>query len=108
MRLALFATSLATLSLMACVRVALEPGAETVRVTASQDAVKGCKSLGLVKGADRLQGGIIGQGAAEDNAMTRIRNHAHQMGANTVLMITSRAGMSGSSAQGEAFSCPTP
>lgn len=108
MRLTLLAASVATLLLMGCVRVALEPGAETVRVTASQDAVKGCKSLGLVKGADRLQGGIIGQGAAEDNAMTRIRNHAHQMGANTVLMITSRAGMSGSSAQGEAFSCPTP
>jgi uncharacterized protein YbjQ (UPF0145 family) len=101
-------STIAIFLLAGCVRVALEPGAETVRVTASQEAIKGCKSLGLVKGADRVQGGIIGQGAAEDNAMTRIRNHAHQMGANTVLMISSRAGMSGSSAQGEAFACPIP
>lgn len=96
----------ATLLFAGCVRVALEPGADAVRVTASQDAIKSCKSLGLVKGADRIQGGPIGQGAAEDNAMTRIRNHAHRMGANTVLLITSLAGTSGSALQGEAFACP--
>jgi hypothetical protein len=95
-----------TLLFVGCVRVSLEPGAEAVRVTASQEAIKNCKSVGLVKGADRVQGGPIGQGAAEDNALTRIRNHAHQMGANTVLLITSLAGTSGSALQGEAFSCP--
>jgi uncharacterized protein YbjQ (UPF0145 family) len=98
----------ATLLLVGCVRVALEPGAEAVRVTASQDAIRGCRSLGLVKGADHVQGGLFGQSAAEDNALTRIRNHAHQMGANTVLLITSDGGRNGSYAEGEAFVCPTP
>ena len=102
-----FATIVASFLLVGCVRVALEPGAEAVRVTASQQAIKDCKSLGLVKGADRLQGGVIGQSAAEDNALTRVRNHAHEMGANTVLLISTNAGSSGSSAEGEAFVCPT-
>ena len=79
-----FATMAVTLLLIGCVRVALEPEAEAMRVTASQDAVKGCKSLGLA----------------------RVRNHAHRMGANTVLLI-GNAGSSGSSAEGEAFVCPT-
>jgi uncharacterized protein YbjQ (UPF0145 family) len=102
-----FATIAVTLLLIGCVRVALEPGAGAVRVTASQDAIKGCKSLGLVRGADRIQGGLIGQSAAEDNALARVRNHAHRMGANTVLLIASNARSSGSSAEGEAFVCPT-
>lgn len=105
----LFALSLVT----GCVTTQLTPEAQAVRVTTNADAVKNCKYIGAVDGSDRMNGGMVGQMAAEENANRRLRNNAAKMGANVVLMATSTTGMSGSRERGEAYACgeggqPTP
>ena len=90
-----------------CVTTRLTPEAELIRVTANPEAVRGCESIGIVKGADRLQGGVLGGGAAEENAMRRMKNAAAKLGANTILLMSSRGTMGGGAAnQGEAYKCP--
>jgi hypothetical protein len=90
----------------ACIRVQLTPEAERVRVTANSEAVKGCKLVGEVTGSDRLNGGMAGQMAAEENANRFLKLNAANMGANTVLITGSTTGMSGSRKRGEAYACP--
>lgn len=95
-------------ALTGCVTTRLSPEAERVRVTSNPEAVKGCTLLGPIDASDRINGGIAGQMAAEENAQRRLRNKAAEMGANTVLLATSTTGMSGSRARGDAYACPTP
>ena len=92
----------------ACVTTKLTPAAERVRVTTNVEALKDCKLLGNVDASDRLNGGMAGQMAAEENTNRRLRNKAAEMGANTVLMVTSTTGMSGSRSRAEAYACPLP
>lgn len=91
-----------------CVTTRLTPEAELVRVTANAEAVKGCTLLGNLEASDKLNGGMAGQMAAEENANRRLRNDAAKLGANTVLLSSSTTGMSGSRARGEAYKCPDP
>ena len=91
--------------LAGCVTTRLTPTGRNVRVTSNPEAVHGCTFLGAVKGADHMNGGIVGQGAAEENANRRLRNAAALMGADTVLLVTATTGMGGSTVRGEAYRC---
>lgn len=93
----------AVLSLSAC--ASLTPKGATVRLTTNPDVVKGCQYLGEVRGTDRMWGGLAGQGVAEDNAETRLRNKAAAMGADTVFLNISSTTTSGSKQKGEAYRC---
>ena len=91
-----------------CVTTSLTPEAKLVRVTANPDAVRGCKLLGPVQGHDGMNGGMIGQGAAEENALRKLRNHAAEMGANVVFLPPTAVKFSGSTQRGEAYHCEGP
>ena len=82
----------------------LTQGGGKVRVTSNPEAVHGCTLIGEVKGTSR-QGGLLGQSAAHENAMLGLKNRAAEMGADTVLMVTSTTTFSGSRQFGEAYSC---
>ena len=99
------ALSLSFVIVTACVTTSLTPKGNQVRLTSNPDVVRPCKYLGEVKGADRMNGGIAGQGAAEENANRRLRNNAAQMGADTVFIGTSTTNTSGSVQRGEAYQC---
>lgn len=99
------AAILTGLTVAACVTTNLTPAGSKVRLTSNPDVVKPCKFLGEVKGADRMNGGMMGQGAAEENANRRLRNNAAAMGADTVFVGTSTTGFSGSVQRGEAYIC---
>ena len=94
-----------SISLLACVMVQLTPSGGRVRVTRNPEVVKNCKYLNYVQGADHFNGGLAGQGAAEENAMRRIRNNTAMIGANTVYITSITTGTSGSSIRGEAYFC---
>ena len=98
--------ALATICLLtACVTTDLSPEGAKVRITTNAEVVKGCTFVGEVLGRDRMNGGMMGQSAAEENANRRIRNRAAEMGANVVLLATSTTTMSGSTQRGEAYRC---
>lgn len=88
-----------------CVTVGLTPEGEAVRLTSNAEVVRNCKYIGQVKGTDHMNGGISGQGAAEENAMREIRNNAANMRANTVHLLNVTTGTSGSAVRGEAYLC---
>lgn len=102
MRLAVFAVLLVA---AACVTTKLTPEGERVRVTSNAEAAKGCRLIGDIDASDRMNGGAMGQMAAEENTQRRLKNKAAEMGANLVLLTTSTTGTSGSRARGEAYSC---
>jgi hypothetical protein len=87
--------------LAACV-TALTPAGRAVRLTANPDAVRGCKLLGEVRGADHVLPGD----AAEQNADARLRNAAAALGANVVFLTTSDIDRDGATFRGEAYACP--
>lgn len=89
-----------------CVTTQLTPGGQRVRVTPNPDVVRGCTYLGPIESSDLMNGGMIGQSAAEENANRRLRNDAAKMGANVVLVSTSTTTTSGSRVRGEAYGCP--
>lgn len=103
MKLSVLTLVLATLVFAGC--VSLTPEGAKVRVTSNQEAVRNCTLIGEVKGAEHLWGGSMGQGIAEDHAMTELKNRAAAMGADTVLMVTSSTNTSGSVQRGEAYRC---
>jgi uncharacterized protein YbjQ (UPF0145 family) len=89
----------------ACVTTALTPEGAKVRVTSNPEAVHGCTLVGEVKGADHMNGGMMGQGAAQETAMRELKNRAAAMGADTVLMVTSTTNTSSSVQLGEGYRC---
>lgn len=95
------------IGLGACVHVQLTPEGERVRVTSNPEAVRGCKLVGNVDASDRMNGGMAGQMAAEENAQRTLKNKTAEMGANVVLLTTATTGTSGSRARGEAYACPS-
>jgi len=78
-----------------------------VRLTSNAEVVRNCKYIGQVKGSDHMNGGLSGQGAAEENAMREIRNSAAEMRANTVHILNVTTGTSGSAVRCEAYHCVT-
>lgn len=88
-----------------CVTTRTTPAGQAVRITSNPEIVRGCAFLGEVVGKDRMNGGLLGQGAAEENATRRVKNTAAEMGADTVLISTSTTGFSGSTIRGEAYRC---
>ncbi|MDB5971583.1 MAG: hypothetical protein JWQ90_4033 [Hydrocarboniphaga sp.] len=97
--------AIVSLLLASCVTVTLSPEGSQVRLTSNPDVVKGCSYIGFVQGTDHMNGGLAGQGAAEEDAMREIRNNAAKMGANTVNLIVTTTGFSGSAVRGEAYKC---
>ena len=93
--------------LVGCVTTQLTPAGRAVRLTSNPEAVSGCRLVGEIEGKDRVNGGMLGQGAAEENATRRLKNKAAEMGANVVLLTTSSAGMGGARMLGEGYLCPT-
>lgn len=101
-------TAIATLSVLitGCVTTQLTTQGDSVRLTANPDVIADCEFVGNVKGEDRFNGGLIGQSAAEENAMRRLLNQAAEIGADTVQISTNSKGFGGSTIRGEAYSCP--
>lgn len=102
------AVAVAALLLSACVTTQLKPGADQVRVTTNAETVRGCESLGNIKASDRMNGGVFGQDAAEENTDRRLRNQAVALGGNVVFLDRASTGIDGSSARGEVYRCPSP
>lgn len=94
------------LATSACVTTKLSPEAQAIRLTSNADVVKGCKFLGNVEGTDNMNGGMLGQNAAAENAMRRMKNKAAALHANTIFL-TANDGtkFSGSTQRGEAYAC---
>ena len=90
-----------------CVTVSLSPEGTAVRLTSNSEVVRQCRYIGQVQGTDHWNGGMLGQGAAEENAIREIKNRAAEMGANTVHLVHVSTGTSGSAVRGEAYSCNT-
>jgi hypothetical protein len=85
------------LSLLAgCAAVQLNPGAAQVRITTNEP--QGCKYLGEVTGnqGNFFTGGFTSNANLETGARNEMKNEAAKLGANTVQMLTNRAGQTGS------------
>jgi uncharacterized protein YbjQ (UPF0145 family) len=95
----------ASFLMASCVTTSLTPEGAKVRVTSNPEAVHGCTLVGEVKGADHWNGGMMGQGAAQETAMRELKNRAAAAGANVVLIVTSTTNMSGSVQLGEGYRC---
>ena len=91
--------------LTGCVTVKLSPEGSKIRLTSNPNVVNGCSYIDQVQGTDHMNGGLAGQGAAEENAMREIRNLAAEMGADTVHLVTQTTGTSGAAVRGEAYKC---
>lgn len=92
-------TSLALMGLgllAGCAAVQLNPGAAQVRITTNEP--QGCKYLGEVTGnqGNFLTGGFTSNANLETGARNEMKNEAAKLGANTVQMLTNRAGQTGS------------
>ncbi len=80
------------LFLVGCAATTLKPEAEKVRIL--QNEPKGCKYLGEVTGnqGNFLTGSFTSNENLETGARNELKNQAAQMGANTLVILTSRAG----------------
>lgn len=107
--------------LTGCAAVDLESGAQHVRIVTNEP--QGCEYLGEVTGnqGDFFTGGFTSNANLETGARNDMKNRASKMGANTVQMLTNRAGQTGSMGQGSgsmeqtnvtytgvAYKCPPP
>jgi len=98
---------LGLLLLTACATQHLTASGAAVRITINPEVVKGCKFVGDVHGSDHWNGGLVGQGVAEDDARTEAQNKAAEMGGNVVLIQKSDTNRSGAEFRGEAYLCPS-
>lgn len=107
------------LSLMGCAAAQLTPGAEKVRFMQSEP--KGCKYVGEATGnqGNFFTGGWTSNENLETGARNTLKNKAKEMGGNVVVILTNRAGQTGSYGQygggsqqtnvaltGTVFNCP--
>lgn len=110
---------LAAISLTACSAIALQPGAQKVRLTHQEP--KNCKFLGDVTGSqgNAFSGPTTSNSTMETGARNDIKNKAHALGGNVVYLLSSRKGETGSYNQyggrsqqtnvtlsGNVYSCP--
>ena len=86
-----------TLILSGCASVPVEPGAARI-ISSPNPAPKSCKYLGQVVGnqGNFFTGGFTSNRNLEEGAMNDLRNKANRLGANYVQLVTSRAGVTGS------------
>ena len=107
------------LSLTSCAAIELKPGAERVRLT--QNEPKGCEYLGEATGnqGNSFTGDFTSNKNMETGARNDLKNQALDMGGNVVVLLTNRAGQTGSYSQyggsssqtnvtitGTVFDCP--
>lgn len=102
------AVLLCTLLLAACVTTKVTPEGEAVRVTTNPEAVKGCRFVGDVSASDRMNGGALGQDAAEENTHRRIKNATAAAGGNVAFLQNSDVSVYGASKRAEAYRCEDP
>jgi len=96
-------TALIALSfLTGCVGVT--PEGEGVRVVNDSRMVDGCEYLAQASSGS-LWGGIAARGLAEDNTTADLRNQAARAGGDTLLLVSSRIGMSGTRMTGYVYRC---
>ena len=83
-----------------CSAVKLESGAQSVRVVTNEP--QGCEYLGEVTGSqgDFFTGAFTSNADLETGARNDMKNQASKLGANTVQLLTNRAGQTGSMGQG--------
>jgi hypothetical protein len=109
--------ALAVLVLTACASIQIVPGAEKVRITNTEP--QGCENLGDVVGTqgNALTGAYTSNENLIIGARNDLKNKAHGLGANVVLMLTNTTGQatgqygggtSSSHLMGVAYRCPTP
>lgn len=91
--------------LSACVTTKLASGADAVRVTDNADVVKSCQYIGEAKASDRMNGGLLGMDAAEENTYRRLKNRVVEMGGDTVHIQRASTTQAGASLRGEAYKC---
>ncbi len=84
------------LLLTGCAAEPLKPGAEKVHFMQSEP--KGCKYLGEATGnqGNAFIGGLTSNENMETGARNTLKNKAVDMGGNAVVMLTNRAGQTGS------------
>lgn len=76
-----------------------------VEIVTDRALVADCTYLGPVYGEERSMGGLLLGGAAESNALARLKQEAAQLGGNTVALASKNTGFDGSQTLGEAFQC---
>jgi len=87
-------------ALVGCASVELESGAQQVKIVTNEP--QGCEYLGEVTGSqgDFFTGAFTSNANLETGARHDMKNQAAKLGANTVQMLTNRAGQTGSMGQG--------
>ncbi|WP_437337212.1 DUF4156 domain-containing protein [Sorangium sp. So ce394] len=111
---------LSSMTLPACAAVELNPGAEKVIVT-KQPAPEGCRFLGTLVGEQggSISGKFTSNANLQKGAVNDMKNQAHDLGGNYVVLENTNAGttisgdrdsMSGEQTDvthmGNAYSCP--
>jgi len=86
--------------LTGCKAVDLESGAQQVRIVTNEP--QGCDYLGEVTGSqgDFFTGSFTSNANLETGARNDMKNQASKLGANTVHLLTNRAGQTGSMGDG--------
>lgn len=94
-RLVLGLSLLLALDLVACAAVPLDPRAQRIRIVTADPA--GCEYLGEVTGnqGNSFTGGFTSNANLETGARNDMKNQALQMGANTIQLLTTRSGQTG-------------
>lgn len=88
--------SLFMFTLISCSAIQLEPGAEKVRFMQSEP--KGCKYIGEATGnqGNFITGDWTSNANLETGARNSLKNKAIEMGGNVIVLLTNRAGQTGS------------
>jgi len=97
----LFIISVMTAVISGCASIPMDP--QAARIIASPNkAPKGCKYLGQVVGnqGNFFTGGYTSNRNLEEGAMNDLRNKASKLGANYIQLVTTRAGVTGSTSGG--------
>jgi hypothetical protein len=86
--------------LTGCAAAALESGAQQVRIVTTEP--QGCDYLGEVTGnqGDFFTGSFTSNANLETGARNDMKNQASKLGANTVHLLTNRAGQTGGMGDG--------
>jgi len=87
-------------TLSSCAALDLESGAQQVKIVTNEP--QGREYLGEVTGSqgDFFTGAFTSNANLETGARNDMKNRAYKLGANTVQMLTNRAGQTGSMGQG--------
>lgn len=86
----------ALMMLVGCQATEMKPGAEKVRIMQSEP--KGCKYMGEATGnqGNFFTGAYTSNANLETGARNELKNKALEMGGNVIVILTNRAGQTGS------------